>query len=234
MKLLHAGGRGRAARLGLHVRDAARGGGHDRRRRAPRRSRRRGRRRSVDRVAGLRRGAAVRRVGRRAATGRHPARRRPAHRRRPRVRRRRPRRRLGVGLPRGRLRRAVGGAQLQRERRGRAHHAGRGAGRSGARRDLAARAPARSRRTRSTPATAEIDGVDRSRAAAGQRAPDDLAARVPAGGAGHAHGRVDNPTRFFVEGLRLALAESRHPSSRGGAWDIDDVQRSAGRGGPRA
>lgn len=33
---------------------------------------------------------------------------------------------------------------------------------------------------------------------------------------------VENPTAFFVEGLRLALA-SRGISATGGAWDIDDV-----------
>jgi D-alanyl-D-alanine carboxypeptidase/D-alanyl-D-alanine-endopeptidase (penicillin-binding protein 4) len=34
---------------------------------------------------------------------------------------------------------------------------------------------------------------------------------------------VDNPTRFFVEGLRLALVGAGIPI-RGGAWDIDDIQ----------
>jgi len=34
---------------------------------------------------------------------------------------------------------------------------------------------------------------------------------------------IENPTRFFVEGLRLALAE-RGVAVRGGAWDIDDVE----------
>jgi D-alanyl-D-alanine carboxypeptidase/D-alanyl-D-alanine-endopeptidase (penicillin-binding protein 4) len=34
---------------------------------------------------------------------------------------------------------------------------------------------------------------------------------------------IDNPTRFFVEGLRLALAE-RGIAVAGGAWDIDDLE----------
>jgi len=33
---------------------------------------------------------------------------------------------------------------------------------------------------------------------------------------------IDNPTRFFIEGLRLALA-ARGVSARNGAWDIDDL-----------
>jgi len=46
---------------------------------------------------------------------------------------------------------------------------------------------------------------------------------VPAGGAIVVRTTaIDNPTKFFVEGLRLALL-SRGISVRGGAWDIDDV-----------
>jgi D-alanyl-D-alanine carboxypeptidase/D-alanyl-D-alanine-endopeptidase (penicillin-binding protein 4) len=46
---------------------------------------------------------------------------------------------------------------------------------------------------------------------------------VPAGGAVVARTTaVDNPTRFFVEGLRDALA-ARGIAVRDGAWDIDDV-----------
>lgn len=46
---------------------------------------------------------------------------------------------------------------------------------------------------------------------------------VPAGGAVAVRTTaVDNPTRFFAEGLRLALA-ARGIAVTGGAWDIDDV-----------
>ena len=46
---------------------------------------------------------------------------------------------------------------------------------------------------------------------------------VPAGGGVILRtAAVDNPTRFFVEGLRLALAE-RGIAVSGGAWDIDDL-----------
>ena len=38
---------------------------------------------------------------------------------------------------------------------------------------------------------------------------------------------VDNPTRFFVEGLRLALA-SRGVTVAGGAWDVDDLAEPSG------
>ena len=49
---------------------------------------------------------------------------------------------------------------------------------------------------------------------------------VPAGGPQVARSAsVDNPTRFFVEGLRLALA-ARQIQVDGGAWDIDDVPSS--------
>jgi D-alanyl-D-alanine carboxypeptidase/D-alanyl-D-alanine-endopeptidase (penicillin-binding protein 4) len=43
---------------------------------------------------------------------------------------------------------------------------------------------------------------------------------------------VDNPTRFFVEGLAAALA-SRGITISGGAWDIDDVAEPPGLGGRR-
>jgi D-alanyl-D-alanine carboxypeptidase/D-alanyl-D-alanine-endopeptidase (penicillin-binding protein 4) len=43
---------------------------------------------------------------------------------------------------------------------------------------------------------------------------------------------VDNPTRFFVEGLAAALA-SRGISIRGGAWDIDDLPELPGPEGRR-
>ena len=39
---------------------------------------------------------------------------------------------------------------------------------------------------------------------------------------------VDNPTRFFVEDLRLALAD-RGITVSGGAWDIDDLEGPPGR-----
>ncbi len=49
---------------------------------------------------------------------------------------------------------------------------------------------------------------------------------MPAGGPQVARSAsVDNPTRFFVEGLRLALA-ARQIQVDGGAWDIDDVPSS--------
>ena len=52
---------------------------------------------------------------------------------------------------------------------------------------------------------------------------------VPAGGKVLARtASVDNPTRFFVEALRLALAD-RGIRVSGGAWDLDDVS-----GGPPA
>lgn len=43
---------------------------------------------------------------------------------------------------------------------------------------------------------------------------------------------VDNPTRFFVEGLRAALA-ARGIAVRGGAWDIDDVESPPATAGRR-
>jgi D-alanyl-D-alanine carboxypeptidase/D-alanyl-D-alanine-endopeptidase (penicillin-binding protein 4) len=47
--------------------------------------------------------------------------------------------------------------------------------------------------------------------------------RVPAGGAAVTRSAaVENPTLYFAEGLRLALA-SRGIRTSGGAWDIDDV-----------
>ena len=46
---------------------------------------------------------------------------------------------------------------------------------------------------------------------------------LPAGGAAtNRSASVDNPTQFFVEGLRLALI-ARGITVTGGAWDIDDV-----------
>jgi D-alanyl-D-alanine carboxypeptidase/D-alanyl-D-alanine-endopeptidase (penicillin-binding protein 4) len=50
-----------------------------------------------------------------------------------------------------------------------------------------------------------------------------VSGRVPAGGATVSRATtVDNPTRYFVEALRLALAD-RGIGVDGGAWDIDDV-----------
>jgi D-alanyl-D-alanine carboxypeptidase/D-alanyl-D-alanine-endopeptidase (penicillin-binding protein 4) len=47
--------------------------------------------------------------------------------------------------------------------------------------------------------------------------------QVPLGGAASVRtASVDNPTRYFVEALRLAL-QSRGISVSGGAWDIDDL-----------
>ena len=43
---------------------------------------------------------------------------------------------------------------------------------------------------------------------------------------------IDNPTRFFVEGLRLALAEGGI-TVRGGAWDIDDLETAPPAGASR-
>lgn len=60
-----------------------------------------------------------------------------------------------------------------------------------------------------------------------QRLPDSphltIRGSVPAGGGMVIRtAAVDNPTKFFVEGLRLALADRNIPVS-GGAWDIGDV-----------
>ena len=56
---------------------------------------------------------------------------------------------------------------------------------------------------------------------------------VPAGGATVMRtAAVDNPTRFFVEGLRLALA-SRGILVTGGAWDIDETPRPPASAAPR-
>lgn len=50
-----------------------------------------------------------------------------------------------------------------------------------------------------------------------------IAGSVPAGGKAVTRtASIDNPTRFFVEALRLALAE-RGITTTGGAWDLDDV-----------
>jgi D-alanyl-D-alanine carboxypeptidase/D-alanyl-D-alanine-endopeptidase (penicillin-binding protein 4) len=50
-----------------------------------------------------------------------------------------------------------------------------------------------------------------------------ISGTVPAGGKMVTRtAAIDNPTRFFVEGLRLAL-ESRGIRVTGGAWDLDDV-----------
>ncbi len=55
---------------------------------------------------------------------------------------------------------------------------------------------------------------------------------VPAGGAPVTRvTTIDNPTRFFVEALRLALAD-RGITVTGGAWDIDDLTRPVA-AGPR-
>jgi D-alanyl-D-alanine carboxypeptidase/D-alanyl-D-alanine-endopeptidase (penicillin-binding protein 4) len=56
---------------------------------------------------------------------------------------------------------------------------------------------------------------------------------VPAGGSVIVRtAAIDNPTRFFVEGLRLALA-ARGINVRGGAWDIDDVAEPPAASGRR-
>jgi D-alanyl-D-alanine carboxypeptidase/D-alanyl-D-alanine-endopeptidase (penicillin-binding protein 4) len=56
---------------------------------------------------------------------------------------------------------------------------------------------------------------------------------VPAGGAVVVRtAAIDNPTRFFVEGLRLALA-ARGVTISGGGWDIDDVSDPPLSGGRR-
>lgn len=59
----------------------------------------------------------------------------------------------------------------------------------------------------------------------------EVGGRVPAGGSVVTRvTTIDNPTRYFVEGLRQALL-SRGIVVRGGAWDIDDIedQPAAGR-----
>ncbi len=57
----------------------------------------------------------------------------------------------------------------------------------------------------------EIDGVDRPRAAAGQRAPDDLGHRAGRRQAGHAHGRDRQPDAVLRRGPAPRARESRHP-----------------------
>ena len=52
-----------------------------------------------------------------------------------------------------------------------------------------------------------------------------VAGRVPAGGAAVLRATtVENPTRYFVEALRLALAE-RGIAVTGGAWDLDELRQ---------
>ena len=51
-----------------------------------------------------------------------------------------------------------------------------------------------------------------------------ITGRVPAGGAGASTSTtIDNPTSYFVEALRAALA-ARSVIVAGGAWDIDDIE----------
>jgi D-alanyl-D-alanine carboxypeptidase/D-alanyl-D-alanine-endopeptidase (penicillin-binding protein 4) len=60
-----------------------------------------------------------------------------------------------------------------------------------------------------------------------------LRGRVPAGGAAVDETvAVENPTTFFVEGLRLALS-SRGVAVTGGAWDVDDVSPAPAGGARR-
>jgi serine-type D-Ala-D-Ala carboxypeptidase/endopeptidase (penicillin-binding protein 4) len=57
--------------------------------------------------------------------------------------------------------------------------------------------------------------------------------RVPAGGAGSTVSTtIDNPTAYFVEALRLALAE-RGVVVSGGAWDVDELETPAASGARR-
>jgi serine-type D-Ala-D-Ala carboxypeptidase/endopeptidase (penicillin-binding protein 4) len=60
-----------------------------------------------------------------------------------------------------------------------------------------------------------------------------ISGTVPAGGKMVTRtAAIDNPTRFFVEGLRLALAD-RGIRITGGAWDLDDVTNPPAEAGRR-
>ena len=202
------GGRGRAARLGLQVRDTPRGRRHDRGRHAARRPDRRRQRRSVDRrrrTSARRRCSASGRTrcGRPASAawtagsiGDDSASTTRASARAGRGTTWAP----GYAAPSGR-------AQLQRERRGHPVVAGTAAGEAVRGRAVPAGPSAAIVNRRSRPAPrARRPTIDLLRPAGQSAAHACAAACLPAGTVVIERTAVDNPTRFFVEDLRLALA----------------------------
>ena len=234
----HDGGRGRAAGLGLPLRDAGSSAPaaivdgtlarrSDRRRAAATR-------RSWSQDAGP--AALFVEWADALAAGGHPPDRRPPRRRRQRVRRRRRRRRMGVGLPHARLRRAVGRAELQRERRAHRHHApGRTLAKPARRRDRARRAISFEIVNQVVTRRAEA----RRRGSSSTRLP--AAARLTVRGTRAGRRRSGHRARRRSTTRPRSSSRARGWRSpragitvRGGAWDIDDVAEPPARRGRAA